>query len=161
MQLLVIRHAIAQDATPGLDDADRELTADGKVKLARAIAGMRRFGLRFDHLLTSPWRRALQTARALTVLAREAPVVTAWLAQAPRPELLAMIAEHGDTTAVVGHEPWLGELVGALAFGDARHGDAITIKKGGVVWLEGTPTPGGMQVRAVLPPKLLRALHPD
>jgi phosphohistidine phosphatase len=161
MQLMVIRHAIAQDATVEVDDRERELTADGKAKLARAVAGMRRFGLRFDHLLTSPWRRALQTARALSALSREDLVVTPWLSQAPRSELFAMIAEHGDVTAVVGHEPWLGELVGALAFGDAKHGDAITIKKCGLVWLEGTPTPGGMQVRAVLSPKLLRGLNPE
>ena len=158
---MVIRHAIAQDASDGVDDRERELTADGKAKLARAVAGMRRFGFRFDHLLTSPWRRALQTARALAGLAREDLVVTPWLSQAPRSELFAMIAELGDVTAVVGHEPWLGELVGALAFGDAKHGDAITIKKCGLVWLEGTPTPGGMQVRAVLPPKLLRGLDAD
>jgi phosphohistidine phosphatase len=60
---------------------------------------------------------------------------------------------------VVGHEPWLGELAAWLAFGDTRHGDALIIKKCGVVWLEGTAVPGGMQVRAAIPPRLLRAIR--
>jgi phosphohistidine phosphatase len=59
----------------------------------------------------------------------------------------------------VGHEPWLGELVAWLAFGDTRFGEALVIKKAGVLWLEGTAVPGGMQLRASMPPKLLRALR--
>jgi len=59
---------------------------------------------------------------------------------------------------VVGHEPWLGELAAWLAFGDAKHGDALVVKKAGVLWLEGTAVPGGMQLRASIPPKLLRAI---
>jgi len=31
-----------------------------------------------------------------------------------------MIAERNELTTVVGHEPWLGELVAWLAFGDTR-----------------------------------------
>ncbi|HET9625298.1 MAG TPA: histidine phosphatase family protein [Kofleriaceae bacterium] len=161
MQLMVIRHAIAEDPVAGLDDRERELTPEGRAKLYRVVAGLKAIDVRFDRVLTSPWKRALHTARAMSALARAAIETTPWLAQAPRPELLAQIAEHGETTAVIGHEPWLGELVGLLAFGDARLGDAIAIKKCGVVWLEGTATPGGMQIRAVLPPKLLRSFDAD
>ena len=56
------------------------------------------------------------------------------------------------------YEPWLGELIAWLAFGDARHGEALMLKKAGVVWLEGSSVPGGMTVRAMMPPKLLREL---
>jgi phosphohistidine phosphatase len=161
MHLLVIRHAAAQDPAPGLDDEARELTPAGRAKLNLAIQGLRRLGFRFDRLLTSPWKRAAQTARLLAVLARGAPVPTPLLAQPPSPPLLALLAELAEVTAVVGHEPWLGELVAWLAFGDPKHGDALMIKKGGVVWLEGTAVPGGMQIRALLPPKLLRALDID
>ncbi len=87
------------------------------------------------------------------------PIITDLLIQSPRAELLALIAERGEDTAVVGHEPWLGELVAWLAFGDTRHGEALMLKKAGVVWLEGSAVPGGMQVRAVLPPSVLRAVR--
>lgn len=158
MQLFVIRHAIAHDAAPGQPDAERALTEDGEAKAKRVVRGLRALELRFDHVLTSPWRRATQTARLLAPIARTEPVETDLLTQPPRADLLGMIAGRQDIAAVVGHEPWLGELVAWLAFGDSKYGDAILIKKAGVLWLEGSAVPGGMQIRASLPPKLLRAL---
>jgi phosphohistidine phosphatase len=159
MQLFVIRHAVAEDAEPGGDDAARALTEAGKTKLRQVVRGLRALDIRFERVLTSPWKRAVQTAKLLRPIANAAPIATELLTQPPRAEIVALIAERNETTAVVGHEPWLGELVAWLAFGDTRYGDAIAIKKSGVVWLEGTALPGGMQLRALLPPKLLRALR--
>jgi phosphohistidine phosphatase len=159
MQLYVIRHAVAEDVGPGTEDAERELTCAGKTKLRQAVRGLRALDIRFERILTSPWKRAAQTARRLQSLAAGPPIATELLTQPPRAELLALIAERGETTAVVGHEPWLGELAAWLAFGDTRHGEALIIKKCGVLWLEGTAVPGGMQLRAAIPPKLLRAMR--
>jgi len=158
MQLYVIRHAVAEDAGPGTEDAARELTCAGKTKLRQAVRGLRALDIRFERILTSPWKRAAQTARQLQSLAAGPAIVTELLTQPPRAELLALIAERGEATAVVGHEPWLGELAAWLAFGDTRHGEALIIKKCGVLWLEGSAVPGGMQLRAAIPPKLLRAI---
>jgi phosphohistidine phosphatase len=87
------------------------------------------------------------------------------LCQTPRPELLAQIGEQTSApdqkrhaTAVVGHEPWLGELVAWLAFGDPRLGETLDLRKGSVVWLEGSAVPRGMRMRALLTPKTLRAV---
>jgi len=159
MQLLVIRHAVAEDAGPDIDDADRALTDAGRAKLRRAVRGLRGLEIRLERILTSPWKRAVQTARQLEPIAASPPITTELLTQSPRAELLALIAERGEPTAVVGHEPWLGELVAWLAFGDTRHGDALAIKKSGVVWLEGSAVPGGMHIRAALPPRVLRAIR--
>lgn len=159
MQLYVIRHAAAEDPGPGVDDTARELTDAGRTKLRQAVRGLRALDIRFERLLTSPWKRALQTARQLEPIAATPPLTTDLLTQPPRAELLALIAERNETTAVVGHEPWLGELAAWLAFGDTRHGDALLIKKCGVLWLEGTAVPGGMQIRAAIPPRLLRAIR--
>jgi phosphohistidine phosphatase len=158
MQLFLIRHALAEDAAPGQDDTTRELTSEGTKKLKKMVRGLRALGIDFDRILTSPWARAVQTAEMLRPVCDRAPIITPLLTQSPRAELLAQIAELGEDTAVVGHEPWLSELVAWLAFGDTRHGDAFVFKKAGVVWLEGSAVPGGMMVRAVLPPKLLREL---
>ena len=158
MQLFVIRHAVAEDAAPGQDDASRQLTSDGEKKLKKVVRGLRKLGVSFDRVLTSPWERAVQTADMMKSLCDSAPVPTALLTAPPRAELLAQIAELGEDTCVVGHEPWLTELVAWLAFGDTRHGDAFELKKSGVIWLEGSCVPGGMKLRALLPPKLLREL---
>ncbi|HEY5920109.1 MAG TPA: histidine phosphatase family protein [Kofleriaceae bacterium] len=165
MDVLVIRHAIAEDAEPGQDDAARKLTSDGVRKFKRVVQGVRELGWRFDRVLTSPWQRALSTAELLAPLSEGQTIVTDLLCDKPRPELFALIAEASgpqekrQATAVVGHEPWLSELVAWLAFGDPRHGEALELKKGGIVWLEGSAVPGGMKLRAILPPKILRELR--
>ena len=169
MHLFVVRHAIAEDAEPGQDDTARELTSDGARKFKRAVQGLRELRWTFTRVLTSPWKRALQTAELLKPVTDGPTIVTELLCDKPRPELFALIAEttlpegeEDDTrhaTALVGHEPWLSELVGWLAFGDPQRGDALEIKKGSVVWLEGAAVPGGMKLRAMLPPKVLRELR--
>ena len=157
MQLFVIRHAIAEDAEPEQEDASRELTDDGIRKLRQVVKGLRALGISFDRVLTSPWTRAVQTAERLAPISDGEPIVTELLCQRPHAELLAMIAERNEDTAVVGHEPWLGELVAWLAFGDTRHGEALQIKKAGLVWLDGSAVPGGMTVRALLPARVIRS----
>ena len=165
MDVFVIRHAIAAEAEKGQDDAARELTAEGVRKFKRAVQGVRELGWTFERVLTSPWQRALSTAELLAPITDGPTVVTDLLADKPRPELFALIAEASaphekkHATAGVGHEPWLSERVAWLAFGDPRHGEAIDFKKGGIVWLDGTAVPGGMMLRAVLPPKILRELR--
>ena len=156
MNLFIVRHAIAEQGEP---DAERELTQEGARKMKRAVQGMRELGWSFERILTSPWRRAVATADLLAPLCDDDPITTELLCEKPRAELLALIAETGQTTAVVGHEPWLSELAAWLAFGDTRHGEAFELKKAGVVWLEGAAVPGGMKIRAMLPPKILRELR--
>lgn len=165
MQLFVVRHAIAVEAEPGQDDDARELTPDGARKFRRAVQGLRQLDWTFDRILTSPWMRAMQTAQLLAPVTDGLVISTELLCDKPRPELFALIAEttapqkKRHATAVVGHEPWLSELVAWLAFGDPHHGEALDLKKGGMVWLDGTAVPGGMQIRAFLPPSVLRALR--
>ena len=169
MHLFVVRHAIAEDAEAGQDDAARELTSDGARKFKRAVQGLREMRWTFTRVLTSPWKRALQTAELLKPVTDGPTISTELLCDKPRPELFALIAEstlaegeEDDTrhaTALVGHEPWLSELIGWLAFGDPQRGEGLEIKKGSVVWLEGAAVPGGMKLRAILPPKVLRELR--
>jgi phosphohistidine phosphatase len=159
MQLFVIRHGIAEAASGGQADADRELTADGARKVRRMVKGLRRMRIAFDRVLTSPWVRARNTAELLAPICDREPIMTDLLGEPPRAELLATIAEQSLTTAIVGHEPWLGQLVAWLAFGDMRHGEAIELKKASVAWLDGGVVPGGMTLRAVLPASVLRRLR--
>jgi len=158
MQLFVIRHAIAEDRRPDQDDATRELTEEGVAKMKQVVRGLRELDVELARVLTSPWARALHTAKLLAPVSDAPPITTELLCQSPRAELLAMIAERNEITAVVGHEPWLGELVAWLAFGDARRGDALELKKGSVVELEGSVVPGGMTLHAILQPRVLRRL---
>jgi phosphohistidine phosphatase len=163
MQLFVVRHAIAKDTSPTGHDADRPLTKHGVRKLRRGVRGLRALGVGFDAIVTSPWQRAAHTAHLLEKLADAAPIETPLLCASPRLDLLELLAHTAGIaddlrgTAVVGHEPWLAELASWLAFGDTRHGEALALKKGGLIWLAGSCVPGGMSIRALLPPAILRA----
>ena len=113
-------------------------------------------------MLHSPWTRAAQTAKLLRPLVdeRDAFVATPLLCESPRAELWSLFAQHAGThaIAVVGHEPWLGELLCLLAFGDIRFSEMTPLKKGGVACLQGSLRPGGMQLTALLPPAVTRAI---
>lgn len=159
MHVLIVRHAIAEDRAPDQDDASRELTRDGIRRLKDVVQGLRELELEADIVLTSPWKRALHTAELLSPICKADPIPTPLLTESPRAELLAQIAEQAvDCVAIVGHEPWLGELVAWLAFGEQKLGEQLELKKAGVVWLEGSAVPRGMKLRALIPPKVLREL---
>jgi len=158
MDLFLFRHAVAAPADPAESealgattaDARRPLTDLGRQKFARSVRALDEAGVRFDHLVYSPWRRAAETADLLRPLLRGTSVASASLTASPTVTILPEL--HGERVGVVGHQPWLGELVGILARMPA---DAIEWKKGGLVWLVGTPTPGGMRIRAIAPRRLL------
>ena len=83
---------------------------------------------------------------------RETPL----LARSPTRQLLELI--RGEHVALVGHEPWLGELLAMLCLKEPARSVPIPLKKGAVAILEGEPTAGGMTLRALLPPWLLRQI---
>ena len=73
MHLFVIRHAIAEDAAPGQDDASRALTDQGERRLKQVVRGLRTLGISFERVLSSPWMRAMQTADMLGPICDEPP----------------------------------------------------------------------------------------
>ena len=62
MEIYLLRHGIAEDAAPGKPDAERALTAAGRQKLRRVLTRARAAKVEPDVILSSPYRRALETA---------------------------------------------------------------------------------------------------
>jgi phosphohistidine phosphatase len=164
MELYLVRHAIAEDQRPGRLDADRALTPDGRARFERSALGLARLGLVADRCWHSPWRRAAETAQLLGPALRSGATAEPLLAAAPGEELLDRLAgaiegeplELVGPLALVGHEPWLGELAAWLCFGDPAAAQGLSVRKGGCLWLRGEPVPGGMVLEAALKPSLLR-----
>jgi phosphohistidine phosphatase len=165
MEILLIRHAIAVEHDEAPSDAERPLTRQGSKRFRLVVRGLARLGLSIDHVLHSPWLRAVQTAALLApVLAGKPERVleaTALLAESPGEPLLALTrALPADAcVALVGHQPWMSELVSHLLAGTTAHAGALPFKKGGVAWLAGEVQPGGMALRAMLPPAVLRSIR--
>lgn len=142
MNIYIIRHAIAvEPGAPGYeDDSLRPLTSKGSDKMTNIARGLKSLGVRFDLVLSSPYTRALQTARILLKamkMDKEQLVITEHLAPMGFPEqVIGEINEnysHLDSVAIVGHEPNLSALISLLAVGDAQL--AVNMRKGGVCCL--------------------------
>lgn len=161
MDLWLIRHAIAEDPTPGAPDEARALTPEGRERFARGVRGLLRVGPRFDRVLHSPMLRAQETADLLEPLIDGETAVCAALAREPDEELLADL--RGEVVALVGHEPWLSQTLAWLVFGwrvyeEQPRTAIVALKKGAAAHLVGDPQPGAMQLAALYPPSVLRAL---
>ncbi len=63
MEIYILRHGIAEEGGPGMRDADRKLIPGGKDKLRLVLRRAREAGVRPDAILTSPYVRAVETAR--------------------------------------------------------------------------------------------------
>jgi phosphohistidine phosphatase len=165
-ELLLLRHGIAEERSPGADDAARALTARGRERSRAVLERLAGLGFRADRLLSSPLCRARQTAE-LAVRAGLAEALELAEALAPAadpldslPRWLASLAPpEGERPRLllVGHEPDLGLLACRLIGAPAG---AIELRKAGLVVLhlsscrEG-PLAGSAQLRLLLSPRLL------
>ncbi len=156
MTLWLIRHAEAEPRDPEVDDARRALTVAGKKRWRRAVRGLERLEVSFERVYHSPMLRAVETAAALTALAAGDIAELSGLAEPPDAQLVAGLA--AENVALVGHEPWLSQLLALLVAGSTAQAGRFAMKKGGVAQLEGAPQPGAMTLVALYPPRALRRL---
>jgi phosphohistidine phosphatase len=157
MELYFLRHGIAADVGPdGLGDGGRPLTKAGIAKMQAAARGMRRLDLRPDALLSSPLVRAHETA---AIVARELEI-DLQLADQLSPgcdsaQLFALLGQHraAERVMLVGHEPDLSALIGALT-----GGSRVLMKKGGLGRVDTDLLEDGAGTLVwLLPPRALRA----
>lgn len=158
MRIILIRHADAgdRDAIRWPDDTDRPMSAKGAERHRRAIKRLRRGGLVPTLLLASPWARAWQTAELTAELLGSSPDQCQALAAPPD---LARLAEAVGPQppealiALVGHQPWLGELAALLLTGD-HGGVAVDFPKSGILGLRADQfSPGAASLEFFWRPK--------
>ena len=139
MRLYLVRHALAEDHNPA-GDAERALTPKGRLRMAEEAKGLRDLKVRPEIILTSPLRRALETA---TIVAEESGGIRVELLHelGPGPhgpaDVLAALQPYNNLKeiALVGHLPALGELASFMLTGSTSDCQ-IELKKGAVACLE-------------------------
>ncbi|HTM48924.1 MAG TPA: phosphohistidine phosphatase SixA [Bryobacteraceae bacterium] len=119
MEIYILRHGIAEDPLPGMRDADRALTPEGVKKLQTVLRRAREAEVKPSVIVTSPYRRARQTADvAKEVLRGEGTLVESRsLTPDSSPEAVwDTIREHRSEPQLmlVGHEPLLGSVYAYL-----------------------------------------------
>jgi phosphohistidine phosphatase len=165
MQLLIIRHAVAEDrddwARTRRSDDERPLTEDGRKKFRRGARGLVTQVPVLHGLVASPLVRAQETAALVSAAygGLELLESTTLRPETPPARTFTWLrSQLADVLAIVGHEPHLGALV-AQAIG-APHGARTPLKKGGAVLLSfrGAPKAGAATLVWALTPRQLRAL---
>src|ERR1700704_4340543 len=134
MDLYLLRHAIAVDAEHFKgEDSDRPLTPDGEKKMRRIAKGMRALRLSFDAILSSPYRRAQDTAGVVASrfnMRRHLRLTNALTPSGSRRVLIqesAKLEDRSESIVLVGDEPYLSTLVAMLVFG--RPAAGLNLKK--------------------------------
>jgi len=154
MDLILLRHAQAED---GIPDAARQLTRRGE-RDAMLIANWitRRLPERNVRILSSPTRRTRQTADAFGRRYELSDRIGPPASVEDVIDLLDWPDRRDGVLIIVGHQPWIGEVIATLATGQP---EPWSVRKGAFWWLS-PPADGSRQaparVRAVLGPDLLR-----
>lgn len=154
MDLILWRHAEAEEGAAGLPDAKRRLTARGD-KQAHDVAKWLKARLpKKTRILVSPATRTQQTAHALALPFEVEPKIGVG---ADTADLIAAAdwPEHSGAVLLVGHQPALGRLASLLLAGVEAD---WSFKKGAVWWFSKRSRDGRDQtvLRAVLNPEMLR-----
>jgi phosphohistidine phosphatase len=119
MEIYLLRHGIAEDARPGVSDAERALTPEGREKLRRVLKRARAAGASPGVILSSPLKRAIETAEiAAAVLGYKGAIVkTQSLVPESSPyDAWEEIRSRKDEPAILlaSHEPLMSSMVAFL-----------------------------------------------
>jgi phosphohistidine phosphatase len=119
MEVYLLRHGIAEDNAPTGRDADRRLTEEGREKLRRVLKRAASAGVEPTLILSSPYKRALETAEIAAAELRYKGAILRANSLTPDsspPSLWSEIREHRDEAAILmaGHEPLFSSTVGYL-----------------------------------------------
>ncbi len=164
MELYFLRHALAvEPGTGGFShDSERPLTAEGVEKMKKTVQGMRQLEIALDHIVSSPYVRAKQTAEIVAKglgFHQEIKTSDALTPNADFKSFLKLLKAFGADQKIllVGHRPSIGEFVSLLTVGQSS--ETIDFKPGGFcrVKMPDINGPGALgQLKWFLTPKQLR-----
>lgn len=154
--IVLLRHGIAEDPSPGKKDEDRGLTAEGHARMKRIARGLENVLPKAQAIYASPLLRAVQTALWVSKGYRSRTNVTtsdALVPSATTKQFLALVKSIQERRAViVGHEPVLTAGLQALT-----GVEGVELKKGGCYGIR-LRSDGTATLEWVLPPRILRKL---
>jgi|KBSMisStaDraftv2_1062788.scaffolds.fasta_scaffold49520_3 phosphohistidine phosphatase len=133
MEIYILRHGEAEMRETGQADSDRKLTVYGKRDLKAVLKVARKLGVAPQVILSSPLRRAQETAKiAAEILHSKHVVETKSLVPDASPELVWKEIgglQKVDSILIAGHNPHLGSLMAMLLEAALM----VDLKKGALV----------------------------
>jgi phosphohistidine phosphatase len=159
MQVYLLRHGIAENGTPGSADSARALVPEGKKKLKEVLSAAKGAGTKPTLVLTSPFRRAMETAEiAVAILGLKPQDLVQTQSLIPSSDVHdaweeIRVYKEEEALLLVGHEPLFGRLF-AYLLGEPEL--LVDFKKGALARIDIEsfgPQPKGV-LRWFIPPKL-------
>lgn len=165
MIVYLLRHgeAVTLEETTTNNDADRSLTIEGKEKLYQFSRAFNSIGVSVDIILTSPYKRAFETASIVAEALGNNPKIEETDLLKPDQDIQPLInhlnkRKNFESVLIVGHEPFLGNLASILISGKTSLN--IRFKKGGICKIEinELPPKGIGELVYLLTPKIMKSL---
>jgi phosphohistidine phosphatase len=163
LDLFILRHGEAgQRVSAGRGDLQRSLTSVGQKEVSDIATSLKDLGIKLDVVITSPLKRAHQTASVVAKTFKIEKKMQDWAELSPegnRLELYNKLSQlkQQSSILVVGHEPYLSEMISEIIF-EGNKGGRIFLKKAGLARIRiisSTPKFQG-ELRWLLTPKLLK-----
>ncbi|HEY7695780.1 MAG TPA: phosphohistidine phosphatase SixA [Nitrososphaeraceae archaeon] len=165
MELFILRHGEAGQSSLS-SDRIRPLTSAGRTEMFEIAKALKIVGLKFDLVVTSPLKRAYDTAMIVSEVFNIGSKVQVWNELAPegkRTEIYKKISQVREeySVLIVGHQPLLGEMVNEIIHKSKSSPCNLLLKKGGIVrirLLRKSNIPKG-ELKWLLTPRILKNIH--
>ena len=161
MNLYILRHASAgvRRASPAVD-VKRPLDKEGKEQCLLVARYLNALKIQFDLIVSSPLKRALQTASLVGTEVAYDSKIQITDAVAPSGNLagfqaLVTTLNGYENVLIVGHNPNLPEFLGSLIC--APRPASIRMRKGAIARVDVTRRPG--QLISLMDPRMLRQIY--
>ena len=174
MQLYLLRHgdagkSLATSKTSSLDPSgiDAPLTVRGRQDIEMTARSLKVLKLKFTAIITSPLKRALQTAKITAKIMgteKELSICNELAPEGDRLKLYHKLSTFSQESSVliIGHEPYLTNLICDMVFqkNKGRRAGTINLKKSGLAKIRVislSPNARG-ELRWLLTPRILRSV---
>ena len=170
MELYLLRHGDAgrsRAIAAGQDSGDLPLTIAGREEIALVARSVRMLNLKISAIVTSPLKRAVQTAKIIARVLAIEKRISIWnelLPEGDRSKLYNKLNQYTreSTILMIGHEPYLSNIMYDMIFQKNRvnHLARINLKKAGLARIRVislTPNTTG-ELRWLLTPRILKSL---
>jgi len=170
LELYLLRHGDAGRRTAiaaGQDDLP--LTIAGKQEIAVLARSLKHLNLKFDAIISSPLKRAIQTAKIIAkalVMEKRISIWNELVPEGNRSKLYNRLNQHTreSTILMVGHQPYLTNIICDMIFQKrVNQVGQINLKKAGLAKIRVIsliPNTSG-ELRWLLTPRILKSLAKD
>ena len=172
LELYLLRHGDAGRRTSiaaGQDSGDLPLTIAGKEEITVLARSLKHLNLKFDAIISSPLKRAVQTAKIIAkalVMEKRISIWNELVPEGSRSKLYQRLNQYAreSTILMVGHQPYLTNIISDMIFQKrVNQVGQINLKKAGLAKIRVislTPNTSG-ELRWLLTPRILKSLAKD